>query len=211
MTTRGVIVGALLSAMTWGCDAEQDDLGPSEFRTAATAEGAWWEPDLAYPGDGAIEVRGGDDDDDYDGTPDTILWDIDDAGIMQRTDDGTLADRLVVSGTSIASTDASGQTESVRCTVVAGDHSSGADYRLVDTDGEVIFSMWNRFVFSGDGKPGEQADPVVSFQGHGIHLGPWWGSDPVAVANESIDRASPVRRLLLAALVTGECGGRGLQ
>ncbi len=214
MMNRGLILGALACVpMLVGCVAPDDSFDDAEFRAGATDDDAWWAPDPEYPGDGEIEVREGGDHD----FPDTILWDID-GGHVSRSVDGTSEVLWVVEGNELWTADASSSAfeSSPRCTVVQGDHPSGDVYQLVDGGGDVVFTMWRRYVFSGEvelpAAPKVKQDEALqehlamSFKKKRIHAGGWWEGERLAKADEKIAKANPVRRLLLAAMVSGECG-----
>lgn len=195
-----------------GCVGEGDDDPDLELRAA---EGPLWQPNPSYAGDGPISVRGGDDID----VPDTIIWDLDGGNVSVQLEPGLFATRMAIRENELWHTDALLQDVPV-CTVVAGDHSSGMEFELVDADGEVVFTLWQRHVFAGaidlPAQGGDDFDQLVedelafSFKKDGIHAGHWSDGVLLARASEDIDMASPVRRLLLAALVAGECGSDGM-
>lgn len=211
---RGLILGALACLpMLVGCVGSEDSFEDAEFRAGAVDNDAWWAPNPEYPGDGEIEVREGAGDD----LPDTILWDFD-GGSVSRTRDGNAEVLWIVEGNELWTADASASAtaNSPVCTVVQDDHPSGDAYQLVDDNGEVIFTMWRRYVFAGDidlpaapqVKHNEalQEHLALSFKKKKIFAGAWWCGTKIAKADEKIAKANPMRRLLLAAMVSGECG-----
>jgi len=213
MMNRGLILGALACLpMLVGCVTSEDSFDDAEFRAGEVDQDAWWAPDPEYPGDQNIEIREGGDDD----LPDTILWDLDGGHVNREidSDSGDFETRLLVEGTEIRTQNLSATTAAT-CEVVQADDESGEVFQLVDGQG-VVFTMRGRYVFAGDidlpselqikHNPALQESLVVSFKGRRIHAGAWWKDAAVAKADEKIAEANPVRRLLLAALVSGECG-----
>ncbi len=212
MANQGLILGSVLSALVVaGCTQveDSDDLG---FRSAEAAG------DFQYPGDGDIEV--------YPAgpvnEPDAIIWDLDDGGVARQVQPGLFVSRLFVVDNEFRS--GSGPSDEAGavpvCSVVPADHPSDRAFQLVDAEGEVIFTLWKRFVFAGDvelpTKPkvkknyALQQQLAFSFNKDDIYAGSWWCGEHIATASERIARANPVRRLLLAALVAGECGSEGI-
>ncbi|MCA9708138.1 MAG: hypothetical protein KDK70_19960, partial [Myxococcales bacterium] len=98
------------------------------------------------------------------------------------------------------------------CTALQTDHPSGQVFALVGADGSTVLTVWQRFVFSGavEHPSVDHEQLAFSFKDEGIYLGGFWEGDIVAHASAEIDTAGPMRRLVLAALVMGECGGNGL-
>ncbi|MCH9684540.1 MAG: hypothetical protein K0V04_24100 [Deltaproteobacteria bacterium] len=201
-------VAALAAVLTAGCTATEshDDL---DLRM--------WGAGDDYAGNGDIEVRAGDDDDDD--IPDTIIWDILGGSVSRQTTPGVFEQRLIIADDDFLSATGPAGAPPM-CTVVATDHPSGNEFQLVDKYGEVVFTVWKRFVFAGDvslplhphvkNNPSLHGAIAVSFKKKRIYSGGFWEGDVLATANERIARSTPERRLLLAALVSGECGSDGL-
>lgn len=162
------------------------------------------------PGNGTIDL--GDDDDD-DGLPDTITWTNVGDGTFSEVFDrgGTLT--LVVEKNRIF--DAVGN---LRCNA----QREGRLFKLREgDDGPVLFTATlGRYVFDGD----VERLPIRStkawrklirwgtayeFYGPDVYDG-WrrWG-DVEITASESLSRANPMRKLLISALISGECGADG--
>jgi len=218
MQVRGFVATAMLCALAVsGCVADDGDFEGEEERVSPFS-GEFWEWSPNRPGNGDLEVYEGDDTD----TPDCLIWDIDSAGVArQHEQTGELIDSFVVAANEIYGADpATGAAAALNCTAVEGDHPSGKVYNLVSAEGEVVLTLWNRYVFLGDVHVPSVADPThgnllqnqvaFSFKKDHIYAGPWWQGNVVGTADAKIEFANPMRRLLLGALVTGECGGEGL-
>ena len=205
MTNRVTILATVLWApmMFMGCAAsEADDL---EFRGAG-GQG------LSYPGDGDIVVRAGSssDDDDVD-IPDPILWDLAGGNVNRQTEPGAFSKRISLDGHQIyESNESVGQT--LVCTALQTSHPSGAVYALTDAGGKTVLTVWKHLVFVGEVDDPDIDSPQLafSFKGREIYAGRSSDGEAVAHASEEIDQAEPMRRLLLGALVAGECGSDGL-
>jgi hypothetical protein len=211
---RGLILsGVLIAPMLTGC-AESSHDGLDELAFRGAPGDAFWVADPGDPGDGDIEVRKGGD---VDG-PDTILWDINGGNVTEQLQLGVFATRWVVVDDEIwvaspaNGTLAAGPT----CTAIQGEHASGKEFALVDAEGQVVLTLWERFVVVGDadvpigGNMGVADQVSFSFKHDGIYLGKWPEGEPLARADQPIDKANPMRRLLLGALVAGECGSDGV-
>lgn len=205
MTNQGMILGAVLGAsLVVGCagsgHVEIDDLEHRSSEGLRTA-------DLAYPGDGDIEVRGGDDDTDV---PDIIIWDIAGGNVARQVEPGIYEEYLLVEDEQLQRIEGGLVTGSPTCTVIGEDGPMGTVFRLVDANGEVALTLWERQVFVGEVDVPAADQVAFSFEGERIHVGPVADGEVVARASELIEGASPTRLLLLGALVAGECGSDGL-
>lgn len=205
MTNRVTILATVLWApmMFMGCAApEADDL---EFRGAG-GQG------LSYPGDGDIVIRAGSssDDDDVD-IPDTILWDLAGGNVTRQTEPGVFSERVVLKSDQILRTNESGG-QTVICTAVETDDPSGEVYAVIDAGGKTVLTVWKHLVFVGevDDPDIDSSQLAFSLQGREIYAGRSSAGEAVAHASEEIDRAKPMRRVLIGALVAGECGSDGL-
>ena len=206
MAKRVLIIPTVVCGFVLGgCVAPADDAGELELRSGQVS-------DTGYPGDEDVEVRQGDRDD-----PDAILWDLDGGNVSRSTGTGGEQDLLVVESDALWLADSAGTTngEEPVCTVEEGSHPSGDVYELVDADGSVVFTMWGRFVFAGEPQlpdvPLVASDEawdhlVMSFVGKRVHAGAWWDAPVLAEASAPIAHANPVRRLVVAALLSNECG-----
>lgn len=164
---------------------------------------------MTYPGDGDIVIRS-DGDDDVD-IPDTVIWDLAGGNVTRQTEPGVFSSRLSVEGNQVRRSDPLlGPTPS--CTVIDARHPSGEVYKLVDTSGEVVLTLRDRLVLVGDVDDPQGTSPSLAFSldGANIFAGPVEDGHRVAYASEAIDQAHPLRRLLVGALVAGECGSAGL-
>ncbi len=171
-----------------------------------------------YAGNGDIEVHAGSDSD----TDDTILWDIDggsDNCVSRQVEPGVFEPRLNLIDMEIRQS-SNVPNQAATCTMVEGEHPSGNEWLLLDAQGQVLFTLWKRYVFAGEvdlpNKPKVKQDPdlqasiALSFKKDKIYAGAFWNGYVLATASERIARSTPERRLLLSALVAGECGSDGL-
>lgn len=179
--------------------------------------GDFWEWGTNKAANGEIEVHEGEDVD----IPDCLIWDIDTAGVSRQTSPGVYVDRLVVDDNEMFEVDAlTGTTMGVTCHGEESGPWYNRSFKLVESTGDVALTVWWRFVFMGDvdvpnlGEPGLgsllQNNVAFSFKKDHIYAGPWWEGDVIATANANLDKANPMRRLLLGSLVAGECGSEGL-
>jgi hypothetical protein len=147
---------------------------------------------------------------DDDGLPDTITWTNVGDGVNTDVFDGDGV--LVVSTFENQIYDADGNLE---CTAYYEDGL----YKLREgLDGDVILTATQgRAVFWGNvdqlPQPGTTEHQILiytqlayEFYGEFLFDGPHWISDIVGYADVKIHRASPMRKLLIAALYEGECG-----
>jgi hypothetical protein len=165
-----------------------------------------WRPN--DPGNGDVDL--GDDHDD-DGLPDTIIWCI--GGDGTGTDVMDPTGRLIVYTVENQIYDADGV---LQCTA----SKEGGLVKLREgLDGEVILTATlGRFVFAGDlERPPVRASKawrqlarthlLYEFYGNEVYDG--WrllSGDVLTTATERIFTANPMRKLLIAALLSGACG-----
>lgn len=218
MTNQGTILGAmLLVSLVVGCAADSaETLEEFEFRQCD----GLGELDLDYPGNGDIEIRSGDDDDDL---PDIIIWDLDGGNVTRQVETGVFEYRLSVFGGEVYQASPNfGGFGGPACTAVEGDHPSGKEFKLVDNNGAVVLTLWKNFVFIGDvdipvanGHDVDNGEAIedhaaFSFRKRRIYAGHWRDGEVVATASEKISKANAMRRLTLGALVAAECGSDGM-
>jgi len=82
---------------------------------------------------------------------------------------------------------------------------------------DVLFTIWDDFVFEGHidlDKPQKWAqlkdEALFEYRGDEIFLGRWTDGFRLVEADTALDAQSDGRKLLMAALLTGECGSQGL-
>lgn len=102
-------------------------------------------------------------------------------------------------------------------TVLCTRSTDGAFHKLSNTDGTVLYSAAGPWVFEGDAEiegmsPVEvyetlSAQLLVTFTDDGIVDGVNEDSDLVAESTEELDLASGMRKLAVAAMLDGNCGG----
>ncbi len=223
MTVRGFMATAMLLALAVsGCTAPED--GETEIEAfdddledrAGPPTGEFWEWHPNRPGNGDIEVHEGEDAD----VPDCIIWDIDGASVTRQVQTGLYEDRFVVDDNEIFESDGMGGLGALQCSVVQGSHPSGKVFQLEDAGGQVLLTMLGRYVFIGDVEVPPigghacgnllQHEVAFSFKKDQIFDGPWWDGNVIATSDAKIAKANPMRRMLLGALVAGECGSAGL-
>lgn len=93
-------------------------------------------------------------------------------------------------------------------------------FQLRDAAGEVLFTLLPGLVFDGDviiPRTGHEFHRLVadrlflSYNHFGIHEG-WWPRGPIlATATENVQLASPMRQIVIAAMLAGRCGSLGIQ
>jgi hypothetical protein len=93
--------------------------------------------------------------------------------------------------------------------------------RVGGPDGEVLFTAFGRWVFEGEldfegDNLGQIAQELVdqllfTFQGPHIYDGLHIHGDIVVTSTKPLTHASTKRKLVIAAMLTGECGGLGLE
>ncbi len=162
------------------------------------------------PGNGDVNLL---EDMDDDSLPDTITWTNVGDGVSTDVFDG--AGTLVVSTFENQIYDADGN---LQCTA----YLENGLYKLREgLDGPVILTATQgRYVFWDDvgqlPSPGTSAwqqliytQLAYEFYGDVLYDGPRWISDIIAYADVHIHKASPMRKLLIAALYEGECGAGG--
>lgn len=179
-----------------------------EFRSVS-------EPPEDYAGNGDIEIHQGTDDE----IPDEIIWDVMGGTVLRQVEPGVFEERINVEGEVMQDVEEPAWTAPV-CVVDEVEHPSGEVFELVSSTDGVLFTLWGRFVFAGQhalpDEPNVEEDPTLaaqvafSFEGSHIYGGPWWDGTVLTTASEEIQDASPERRLLLAALVAGDCGSQSI-
>jgi hypothetical protein len=193
-------MGVVVAALSFSCVASDD--GESREMATLYRSGGGFPLPPNYPGNFDIEI--------YEGASttsgDCLIYDF----VGPNVHDGQSGDLVVVvDGDTIEAPDGT-----TLCTV-EGDmliervRSGGAD-------GPVLFTTFGRWVFEGDvdvqgdniGQIAEElADQLLfTFQGPRIES---WG-ETVATSTKPLTHASTTRKLVIAAMLTGECGGLGL-
>lgn len=190
--------------MVAGCAQDGEDFGDDGQSLRAAGEMVeFWNFRPNDPGNGDVELS------DDDALPDVTTITINSGG--------NGSDVFDPNGELIASTfenqifDAAGD---VRCTA----YFEGGLFKLREgLDGEVVLTATQgRYVFWGDVQSlpasGTYAwqhlvynDVAYEFYGDVLYDGPRWIADVVAHADVHIHKASPMRKLLIAAFYEGEC------
>ena len=207
MVTKRGLAGVVLSVaclQVAGCD---EDGGPGESLRAAGEDVEFWNFRPNDPGNGPVEMA---EDGDDNGLPDTIIWCIDGDGTGSDVFDPITYD-LVVSTWENQIFDATGN---IACTA----HAEGDLFKLRQgIDGPVLLTATEgRYVFFGDvpalPEPGTYAwqyliydQLAYEFYGDLLYDGPRWAADVIAYADVHVHKASPMRKLLIAALYEGVC------
>lgn len=172
-------------------------LAPASAEPAARGDAFWaFGPD--DPGNGPIDL--GDDGDD-DGLPDTIIWCIGGDGEGSQVYDADLVLTLFTRENRIY--DAAG---TLQCTA----HDEGGEYRLRQgVDGAALYTTTlGRHVYDGAAvkPPRRLAHEFVDTR---VYDGPRRRGQVATTATEVVERANPMRKLLIAALLNGRCGAAG--
>lgn len=168
---------------------------------------AFWDFRPNYAGNGPIDL--GDDADD-DGLPETIVWCLDGDGTHSKVLDEDDNQILFTLRNEIY--DAAG---TLQCTA----HEEDGLYKLREGfNGPVVLTATKGcFVFEGDVKrlpvratkawrKTVRRQLAYEFYGSEIYDGRRRLSDVEITANERISRANPMRKLLIGALLSGQCG-----
>jgi hypothetical protein len=91
--------------------------------------------------------------------------------------------------------------------------------RVVGGQNQVLFTVWKRYVFEGDVPAEEQGGSVVknfadqllyTFKGDQAFAGSAKDDVVLVTATDTLQHTSQVHKLLVAALISAECGGNGL-
>ena len=99
------------------------------------------------------------------------------------------------------------------CQAIEVRENFGNIYKVVDVNTSLVeVSVFNRFVFSGDVNPTSASDlmkkaPLYTFDHDHIR----YDDGPIAITtSEFIEAANPMRKIVLAAFLSGICGSPGL-
>lgn len=184
-------VCALVTSFVAACDAETppDPVSSLELRGAA------------LPGDGDLKIYDGP----VAGPPSGPVWDIVDDDVIESSSGGLL---ISVVGDEIY--DASGTLVCAR--YPAGTDGSTLHEELRDGNGQVHFTVMNKWVFYGSQQlPNPDFDQLAfTFQGDQVFEGPLADDIVLVTATENIQKSGDMRKLVIAALIDGHCGAPGL-
>lgn len=189
----------------------------------------WWGP--SRTGSGNLKIYAGartpastSDDDGDDG----LIFEFADGSIIGRTtpSSGTPDDDDVVFGpiAHMVGPQIFDPHGNLLCEADYGDQPG--TYHLRDADG-VLFTLWERLVFKGAAAirptdwldrakgygflmPEHGHDLRYSYNNFQIHRGWWPDGEVLATATAIIHLASPIRLLVIAALIDGKCGSLGI-
>lgn len=197
-----IVAASTLSLTACGAETE-DDLIDVEER--------WGWPDPPpYPGNGDISIHVG---------PTTeiagcLAWDI----VNDETSDANGDPVNRVDGDLILD-----PTGNVLCQQIGG-QLEGVDH-IMREDGqggnEILFTVWRRYVLPGDVEIPHHwwwdweflellRDEALTFKQDQVFRGAPWKGDVLITATEHLRFADQMRKLLLGALIEGECGSAGL-
>jgi len=202
---RGVVVLALVSGL-FGCAAADD--GDSDEMMWALRSGVFPSPPN-YPGNGDLSIYAGH----TTASEDCLIYDI----LGPDVHDGAASDGAPVLVTIVG--DAIQTPEGATLCTVEGDALVDR-VRTGGPEGPVLFTSFGRWVFEGEvdvsggslheivAALGEQL--VFSFYGPHIYDGSILSGEVVATATKPLTHASTNRKLLVAAMLAGECGGLGI-
>lgn len=196
----------LAVTMVAGCAEGGGYDGLDDVRAGGETNDFWnLRPD--DPGNGDVDLL---DDGDDNGLPDTIIWCLGGDGEGTDVFDATYDLTAFTSENQIF--DAAGN---LGCTAYAED---GLFKLREGLDGPVVLTASpGRYVFAGDvaqlPEPGSYDWYALlvhqlefEFYGDVLYEGPRWNADVIGYATEHLHRASPMRKLLVAALYDGLCG-----
>jgi hypothetical protein len=200
MLTRITLAMSVL--LTVACDPGYDGGDDDSFRKKKP-----------YPGDGDLSIYQGTNTD----SPDDLIWDLKNGFVFQGAASST---NLLLNNHDGQILDASNTT--LYCEMVGA-------HQLVDVEtGEILFTQRGKKVFAGDiydDRPEledweDDADADIE-EGHGPPLFRFKkdhvfegrrapDEEPLVTATEKIAKSNPFRKLVIAALIAGECGSLGL-
>lgn len=205
-------VASLFALCMTGCDGDEEPVTDYEqysFRGGWTPPPDFWNWGIGwYAGNGALAIHEGTDTQ----AEDCIIWDIlDSGGVHEGPADPGLPPFLTVVDNEIH--DEQGYVE---CSA----SWEGQVFKLRDPSGDVVLSLWGRFMFDTDiGQMPPVGSPeyysllanhfVVELAGSEIYEGAKWKGNLIGTSTEHIQNANPMRKLLIGALVRGECGSNG--
>lgn len=224
-----------------GCEAPADGVLSPEVHAqpsplAQSGDGVVDGRDLliwrsSFPGSGDLRI--------YEGarTPASTSGD-DDDGLIFEFADGSIIGRTSPSSGTPGDEDVFGPIAhtvgpqifdphgNLLCEADYGDQAE--TYLLRDADGEVLFTLFRTLVFRGAATIPSQGLSHKGFgflayeQGHDLHLlysyiqfqvhrGWWPDGEVLATATDIIQLATPMRHLVIAAMIDGKCGSLGVE
>jgi hypothetical protein len=201
---RRLGLGVVAAALSSSCVAR--DEGDSQEMALLFRSGGGFPMPPNYPGNFDISIYAGH----TTTSADCLIYDI----VGPNVHDGSTGELLVsVVGTTIQAPDGA-----TLCTV---EGNALVDRVLVGgPEGEVLFTTFGRWVFEGEidfvGDDLKQiaeelADQLVfTFQGPHIYAGPQMWGDIAATSTLPLTHANNTRKLVVTAMLTGECGGLGI-
>ncbi len=204
MSTLRTRLGATLLPLVFltlpACADTGDDLGESDFRDIPTGPGSILEPDTTiYHGSSASD--------------DCVIWDVTDGTtldpqtgeVLQQITDGVFYDR---DGIPV-------------CVMDGNELSSIQIVRSAANPDDVVFTVRGPFVFEGElnlaGKNKWQrikemrSKLLFTFFFEHVFEGPVWQDNILVTADTNLMIQIKQRKLQIASLITGECGGPGLE
>jgi hypothetical protein len=204
MMMRSMGLGVVAAALSFSCVASDD----SESREMAMVYrgGGNFPMPPNYPGNFDIEI--------YEGSStsssDCLIYDF----VGPNVHDGATGDLVVV----VVNDTIQAPDGTTLCTV-EGDMLVDR-VRTGGADGPVLFTTFGRWVFEGDidfegdsihQVAEELADQLLfTFQGPHIYEGAHPGGELVATSTKPLTHANTTRKLVVTAMLTGECGGNGI-
>jgi hypothetical protein len=211
-----VLLSVLLGT---GCDSGDDyDTVDERFLPVFTDDFWTWYPFFA--GNGDLQIYGGStdaSDDDDDG----LIFEFGNGSIIGRTSpsSGTPDDDDVGFGEFAHKVDNEIFDVHGNLLCWADFGAQPGTFQLHDADGEVLFTSFANLIFEGDvtlPKTGHEFAALMddhllySYKHDRIHAGWWPEGEILATATANIQLANPMRHLVLAAVIDGQCGSLGL-
>ena len=212
MSKLGALVATIAIAGLGGC-ADLEDAGPEvEDRT-------WWlnfwEWQTWKPANGDLEIHEGETTE----VEECLIFDLTGSGVSQRAVDTSSPNGVRFEPVlEVVDNELRTPQGDLVCYAYETDHP--LVYQLADAEGEVLFTLFNDWVFDGDLQvppPGGKAlvnalqnDLAYTIKQDHVYIGPHGDGHILATATEQVTKANPMRKLLIAALVDGQCGAVGI-
>ncbi len=173
----------------------------------------------SFPGSGDLQIYAGTTTDAASGG--VLLFDFANGSIIGRTSpsSGTPVDDDVVFDVIARTVDNQilDPTGNVLCEAHYGEQVG--TYHLRDATGAILFTLFETLVFEGDAILTSKGfgfvemvrpETLYSYNHDRIHEGWWPRGEVLATATKNIQLASPMRHLVIAAMIHGRCGSLGI-
>lgn len=212
MSKLGALVATVAIGGLGGC-ADVEDGGPEvEERTGWLN---FWEWGAWKPANGDLEIHEGETTE----VEECLIFELGGSGVSQRTIEPNNPDDIRYEPVlEVVENELRTPQGDLVCYAYATDHP--LVYQLADAEGEVLFTLFNDWVFDGEPQIEQlgggslwdalENDLAYTIKQDHVYIGLHWNGQILATATEQITKANPMRKLLVAALVDGQCGAVGI-